>query len=98
MPPIDPTDRGVRLTVRVQTRASTTEIIGLHGDALKIRLSAPPVDGAANAAPILFLAERLGVPRAAVHLLHGASSRRKILLVEGLGPETARRSLLIGGE
>lgn len=83
-------DGGVRLQLHIQPRASTTEIAGVHGDALKIRLAAPPVDGAANEALIRFLAERLGVPRAAVMLIAGLSGRRKLVEARGVGIEDAR--------
>ena len=57
---------------------------GIHGDALKIRLSAPPVDGAANAALIEFLSQLFAVPRRAVMILAGESSRVKIIEIEGI--------------
>ncbi|MBP6668034.1 MAG: DUF167 domain-containing protein [Gemmatimonadales bacterium] len=97
MPPIDPTPAGIRLTCHVQPRASRTECAGRHGDALKIRLAAPPVDGAANEALLRFLADRLGVSRGAVTLRAGASSRRKVVEVQGVGPETAAARLEVGG-
>ncbi len=56
----------------------------MHGDALKIRLTAPPVDHAANNEVVRFVAEALQVPRSAVVLTAGATSRRKVLLVEGV--------------
>ena len=56
----------------------------MHGDALKVRLGAPPVDGAANEALIALLAEELGVPRRAVRIVSGASSRSKLVHVEGI--------------
>lgn len=56
----------------------------MHDGAIKIRLAAPPVDGAANAALIEFVAERLGVAKSRVKLLSGASSRRKVLEIEGI--------------
>jgi uncharacterized protein (TIGR00251 family) len=74
----------VRFTVRVQPRASATEVAGIHGNALKVRLSAPPVDGAANAALIEFLSKLFAVPRRAVIILAGESSRLKIIEVEGI--------------
>lgn len=85
---------GVRLQLHIQPRASKTEIVGVHGDALKIRLAAPPVDGAANEALIRFLAETLAVPRAAVTLDGGASSRRKTVEVRGQTPDEVRSRLL----
>lgn len=68
----------------------------MHGDAVKIRLAAPPVDGAANAELVRFVAERLGVPRAAVRIAAGAGARRKVVEVDGLGAEALRAALLEG--
>ena len=84
---------GVILQIHVQPRASRTEVAGPHGDAIKIRLQAPPVDGAANAALIEFIAGQLGVRRADVSLVAGESSRRKILRIRGLDPATAGQRL-----
>ena len=78
---IAPVPGGVRLRVRVQPRASRSECVGLIGGELKIRLAAPPVDGAANDALVRFLAQALGVPRATVVLAAGASSRSKVIEV-----------------
>jgi uncharacterized protein (TIGR00251 family) len=83
---------GTRVALRVQPRASRNEVAGLHGDTLKVRLAAPPVDGAANEALVRYLAEILAVPRAAVTLVGGQSSRSKAVQVSGLAPgEVARR-------
>ena len=68
---------GTSLRVHVQPRASRTEIVGWHGDAIKICVAAPPVDGAANAELVRFLAEALGVPRSAVRVASGRSGRGK---------------------
>ena len=83
-----------RLTLHVQPRAGRTEVRGRHGDAIKLRIAAPPVDGAANAEIERFLAERLGVPKRAVTIAHGAAARRKVALVEGLTTADAVRLLL----
>jgi uncharacterized protein len=96
MPPFDPAPHGVRLTLHIQPRAARTEISGRHGDAIKIRLAAPPVDGAANAELISFLADRLGVPRAAVVIRHGESGRRKTVEIGGLSPAQAQQRLELG--
>lgn len=80
--------------VHVQPRARRTEVAGLHGDAVKLRLAAPPVDGAANDELVRFVAERLGVARSAVRVAAGATSRRKALEVDGMDGERARRLLL----
>jgi len=79
-------DGSIALSLHIQPGARQTECAGLHGDALKIRLAAPPVDGKANAALIAFVAERLGLGRAAVSLKSGQSSRRKVLIVVGASP------------
>jgi uncharacterized protein (TIGR00251 family) len=76
----------VRFRVHVQPRASRTEIAGLHGTALKVRLHSPPVDGAANDELISFLAKTLGVSRSAVRIVSGQSSRGKTVEVEGVSP------------
>jgi uncharacterized protein (TIGR00251 family) len=73
----------VRLQVRVQPRASRNEIVGLHDGALKVRLTAPPVDGAANEMLVAFLAEILGVPARNVAIVSGGSSRTKTIEIRG---------------
>ncbi|MBE2258575.1 MAG: DUF167 domain-containing protein [Candidatus Accumulibacter sp.] len=83
------------LVVHVQPGAKQTEVAGLHGGALKIRLAAPAIDGRANTALVDYVARRLGVPRAAVELRSGQKSRRKRLLVTGAPAGAAR--LLLGG-
>jgi uncharacterized protein (TIGR00251 family) len=70
--------------VRVQPRASRTEIVGLHGARLRVRLAAPPVDGRANAALTDFFADVCGLPRARVTLDAGTASRDKRLRLHGL--------------
>jgi uncharacterized protein (TIGR00251 family) len=70
------------LTLHVQPGASRTEVAGLHGDALRIRLAAPPVDGKANAELLRFLANAFAVPRRQVSLLRGETSRQKVVRVE----------------
>ena len=78
------------LTLHIQPGAKKTEVAGLHGDALKVRLAAPPVDGRANAALLTFLAEKFEVPARCVTLKHGESSRKKVVCVSGssVSPET----------
>jgi uncharacterized protein (TIGR00251 family) len=75
---------GVELLVLVQPRASRTRVVGEHDGRLKVALSAPPVDGAANEALVDFVAEALGVRKGDVTLLEGLSSRRKRLAVRGV--------------
>ena len=81
------TKEGVVVRVRVTPRASRSRLDGLHGDALKVRLAAPPVDGKANAALVEFLAETWELPRRSVQILAGETSRDKRVLLVGLsGP------------
>jgi len=76
-----------RLAIHVQPRAKHTEIVGWHGDAIKVRLAAPPVDGAANDELVAFLADELGVPRSSVEIVAGQTSRRKRVAVAGVKRE-----------
>lgn len=81
-------DGRITLTLHIQPGAKKTEFAGLHGDALKIRLAAPPVDGKANEALVKFVAEVLGLPKSAVSLKSGQTSRRKVLEVLGANSAT----------
>jgi hypothetical protein len=84
-------DGRITLTLHIQPGAKKTEVAGLHGEALKIRLAAPPVDGKANAALIDFVAERLGVAKSAVSVKSGQTSRRKVLEVLDAPADVAQR-------
>ena len=90
---IDEKDGSVIFKVRVQPRASRTELAGEYGDALKLRLAAPPVDGKANQACRRFLADLLEVPLAAVEIVGGESSRDKRILVRDVTTEYVRGRL-----
>jgi hypothetical protein len=83
---ITATATGVLVRLRVQPRASSERLDGMHGDQLRLRLTAPPVDGAANAACIAFLAKTLGVHRAHIRLQAGEKSRDKVLHIAGVTP------------
>lgn len=82
---------GVRISVRVQPRASTSGIVGLHGNALKVRITAPPVDGAANEALVELLRSTFGIPARAITIVAGASSRMKVVELEGVTEDRVRR-------
>ena len=71
-------------SVKVVPRASQNALVGWEGDAVKIRLNAPPVEGKANDALVRFLAETLGVSRAQVEIVAGHTSRRKVVRVRGV--------------
>lgn len=86
--------RGLVLQVLVCPRGSKEQILGIMDGRLKVRLTAPPVEGAANAALTAFLAKTLGLPKRAVTLLAGQSGRRKSLLLTEIGKEAARQKLL----
>jgi uncharacterized protein (TIGR00251 family) len=73
----------ITLTLHIQPGAKRSEIAGLHGEALKIRLAAPPVEGKANEALLRFIAEQFAVPLRNVELLRGAQSRHKTVKVSG---------------
>jgi uncharacterized protein (TIGR00251 family) len=75
----------LRLTIHLQPRASRSEVTGLHGDALRIRVAAPPVDGEANRELLRFLAAKLGTSPSALQLVHGTTGRRKLVEVRGIG-------------
>jgi uncharacterized protein len=79
----------VMLAVHVQPRAGRTAVVGRHGDALKLRVAAPPLDDRANDATVALIAELLDVPASAVQLAAGARSRVKRLRVTGIERETA---------
>jgi len=85
----------VVLSLHVQPGARKTEIAGLHGEALKIRLAAPPVDGKANECLIGFLAETLGIAKARIDLVGGVTARAKRVRVEGVDAESVRRKLSV---
>jgi len=74
----------VRINVYVQPRASKTVVAGMHDGCVKIRLAAPPVDGAANAALVEFVAEQLDIAKSRVRITAGLTSRRKTVEVDGV--------------
>ena len=94
---ITPIAGGVELQLQVQPRASRTEVAGAHGGALKIRLAAPPVDGEANDELIRFLAKTLGVTKSAVTIARGATGRKKVVRVTGVGVEVVAAKLEVNG-
>ena len=89
-----PRGAGVRFALHVQPRAKKPGIDGTHGDALRVRVHAPPVEGAANDAVVAVLAAALGVPARAVHIAAGQSGRQKLVDVDGIDAATAMSRLL----
>ena len=94
MIPIRDTPSGATFQVKVHPRAKKNAITGEVGEALKIALIAPPIDGRANEACIAFLAELLNVPRSSVTIAAGESSRSKVIRVAGLTAVEVRKQLL----
>lgn len=92
--PIIETASGVQITVHAQPGAKKTQVAGLHGDAIKIRIHAPPVDGKANEELCRFLAETLGVAKNDVVLSRGEKSRSKTFEVRGVSLADASSRLL----
>ena len=84
----------MRFPVHVQPRASRTGIAGLHGEALKIRVSSPAIEDAANTALVAMLADLLGVARSAVQIVTGHRSRSKVVEVVGIDEGAVRRLVI----
>jgi uncharacterized protein len=91
MIPIRDTPTGATFAVKVHPRARKNAISGELGDALKLALTAPPIDGRANQACIEFFANLLDVPRSSITIASGESSRRKVIRVAGLSADEIRR-------
>lgn len=85
---------GVILRIQVQPRASRDEVVGPHGDALKIRITAPPVAGAANKHLLKFLAKKLQVASSQMSIASGATSRAKSIAIEGISADKVRQRLI----
>lgn len=97
MIPIRDTPHGAAFSVKVHPRAKKNAISGEIGDALKLALTAPPVDGAANAACIKFLAEVLDVPRSSVTIAAGETGRQKVIRVHGVAAAEIEQRLRTQG-
>jgi uncharacterized protein (TIGR00251 family) len=88
-------DDAVSFRVRVQPRASRTELAGLHGEAIKIRIAAPPVDGKANDECCRFMAKLIGVAASSVEIIAGESSRDKVIRVRHTTVARVRAALRV---
>jgi hypothetical protein len=93
MVPIHDTAAGASFAVRVRPRARQNAITGEVGEALKVSITAPPVEGRANEACIEFFADLLKMPRSSITIASGQSSRNKVVRVAGLSAEEVRRRL-----
>ena len=98
LPPfLQPTSTGTLLRLKVQPRSSRNEVGPPAGDELKVRVTAPPVDSAANEAVCDLLAETLGCRRGAVQLVRGAASRHKTVEIAGLTADAILKRLTASG-
>ena len=93
-PWISESDEGVIITIHAVPRAANDAVQGLHGDALKIRLHAPPVDGKANEALVSFLSQKLNIPKSNIALKSGTNQRRKIVLIAGISKQEIEKKFL----
>jgi hypothetical protein len=93
MIPISETDTGVTFAIKVHPRAKKAGITGKFGDALKVSLMAPPVEGRANDDCIAFFAKTLKVPRSSITIASGAGGRNKVIRVAGVTAEYVRNRL-----
>jgi len=82
------------LQIRLQPRAKSDGVVGQRGDAIVIRVTAPPVDGKANAAVCALIARLVRIPSSRVAVVRGQTSRDKVVRVEGVAHETVRDALL----
>jgi len=93
MIPVHESAAGVTFAVKVHPRAKKNAVTGELGDALKLALTAPPLDGRANEACVEFFANLLDVPRSSVTIASGETSRRKVIRVAGVSAEEIRKRL-----
>lgn len=93
MIPISDTTGGAAFALKLHPRAKKNAITGVVGDALKLAVTAPPIEGRANAACVEFFANLFVVPRSSITIASGETSRRKVILVAGLSGDEVRRKL-----
>jgi len=91
--PVQESAKGVSFAVRVQPRARKNAVIGAVGDALKLALTAPPIEGRANQAVIEFFAELFEIPRLSITIASGATNRNKVVRIVGLSKEVVKNRL-----
>jgi len=96
--PRDKAAAAVTLSIRIQPRASKNEIVTREGGGLKIRLTAPPVDGAANEALVKFMADTFSVSKSQVEIVSGHTSRDKVVRIHGTSEAEAERLLNLAGK
>lgn len=90
---INPCENGIRFSAVIQPRSSQNEVSGIHNNSLKIRLTSPPVDGAANKTCVKFLAKWLGVSPSKIRIVSGLSSKNKTIEIDGMDESIFRNKL-----
>jgi len=90
---LKPYKAGIQFAAAIQPRASRNQILGIHNHCLKIKLTSPPVDGAANQACIKFMAKAFGISPSRVSIVKGETSKNKTIQFEGMDPETFMNTL-----
>ena len=90
---INPYESGIRFSAVIQPRSSQNEISGIHDNSLKIRLTSPPVDGAANKTCVKFLAKWLGVSPSKIRIVAGLSNKNKTIEIDGIDESAFRNKL-----
>jgi uncharacterized protein (TIGR00251 family) len=95
MIPIQESAKGVTFAIKVHPRARKNQITGVVGEALKLALTAPPVEGKANEAVIEFFADLFDIPRSSVTIATGESSRNKIIRISGVSVQQVRQHLAV---
>jgi uncharacterized protein (TIGR00251 family) len=88
------TASGIELAISVVPRSSRCDIAGIHNNSLRIKLTSPPVDNEANVQCCAFIAKLLGIAKGQVSVVHGKTSRRKVVRIEGVSEELIRGELL----
>lgn len=96
MAAVEKTDSTIRLRIYTQPKASRDEIVGLHGDELKVVITAPPVEGKANGHIIKYLAKQFGVAKSQVNIVKGELSRHKLIEVQGAKSVPPKVAELLG--
>jgi hypothetical protein len=87
------TAQGAQFALRVQLRSSRTALAGVLGDAIKLAITAPPVDGKANQAVVEYLAKLFSVPKSSITIVSGETGRNKLIAIRGLSAEQVRKLL-----
>jgi uncharacterized protein (TIGR00251 family) len=90
---INPYKSGIRFSAIIQPRSTQNEVLGVHNNSLKIRLTSPPVDGAANKTCVKFLAKSLGVSHSKIRIIAGLNNKNKTIEIDDIDEPAFRKKL-----